>query len=353
MKHLGLLSLSTMNNWLTRLFGKSEEMQEEVAVSAQEAVVEEEIDPQLALNLMHSSDVNNLFYRWLIGQSEQSARPPVPEILGQKILQALEMTIKSEGGGGNLVPRVPAVIPQLLRSLRDENMSAGALSRQIAHDVVLVAEVIHEANSPFYRPAKPIHSLENAVLLLGQNGLRLLIARVAFRPIINLQVGHFTKQVAPHIWMQAELCADACNFLGPEMQADPFESFLSGLMQNVGTIVAFRMIDRGYTGKYLPDSDVYCFAFNQAVRHLSASIARAWDFPHNVVEAIEHLGELEHPVSQSALGRVLQMSDQISKLRILVDHGLLEEDEYFAKLGLNKQALRCLDVLKRRERNAA
>ncbi|MBI3230562.1 MAG: HDOD domain-containing protein, partial [Burkholderiales bacterium] len=199
----------------------------------------------------------------------------------------------------------------------------------------------------------PIHSLENAVLLLGQNGLRMLIAKVAFRPIINLQNGRYTKRVAPQVWSQAELCADACNLLGNEYQADPFESFLAGLMQNVGMIVAFRIIDRGYEGQYLPDSDAYCVAFMQAVRLLSSRIAKAWDFPVNVVNVIEKLGQGDAPISQSALGQVLQVSDQVSKIRILVDHGQLEEDEYFARMGLSKNAIRCLGALRVRERHAA
>ncbi len=219
--------------------------------------------------------------------------------------------------------------------------------------MVLVAEVIHEANSPFYRPAKPIHSLENAVLLLGQNGLRLLIARVAFRPIINLQSGRYVKQVAQHVWSQAELCADACSLLGAAYRADPFESFLAGLMQNVGMIVAFRVIDNGYHGQLLPDSDEFCLQFLQAVRTLSARIAQVWEFPPAVVDGIAHLGEMAHPLAGTALGKVLYQADQISKIRLLVDHGQLQEDEPFARMGLSQLALDALEKLRRRREMVA
>lgn len=340
-------------NWLSRLFGKADNHPEAALAAAQEERLEQsaDLDPQQNLLWMHAADINKLYYRWLIGQS---AAPQQEEtVLDKKILEALRKVADSETGGAAMVPRVPAVIPQLLRSLRDENASAKDLSQQIAHDVVLVAEVIHEANSPFYRPAKPIHSLESAVLLLGQNGLRLLIARVAFRPIINLQSGQFTKRVAPLLWTQAELCADACNLLGQQERADPFECFLSGLMQNVGMVVAFRIIDRGYTGRVLPDADEFCLQFTQAARVLSSRIAKAWEFPPNVVEVIEHFGDREHAVSQSALGKVLYVSDQVSKMRLLIDHGLLDEEEHFVRFGLSPSALHCLDVIKRRLNLAA
>ena len=114
----------------------------------------------------------------------------------------------------DLVPRVPAVIPQLLRSLRDDSMSGADLSRQLAQDVVLVAEVIREANSPYYRPAAPIKTIEGAVMLLGQNGMRMLLARVAFRPIISSQSGPFALQAAPLVWRQSEACALAGQHAG-------------------------------------------------------------------------------------------------------------------------------------------
>ena len=99
------------------------------------------------LRLHHASDVNALFYRWLIGQHEQT---PLPSSNFEKqVLDALEALVRSDMGGANLVPRVPAVIPQLLKSLRDESTSALDLARQISHDIVLVAEVIHEATARF------------------------------------------------------------------------------------------------------------------------------------------------------------------------------------------------------------
>lgn len=331
-----------MKNWISRLFGKGEETSPVVSAPPSQLVRTPEGAPKpvpsaevmRTLRLHHASDVNALFYRWLIGQHQQTPLPSSE--FEKKVLAALEALVKSESGGANLVPRVPAVIPQLLKSLRDENASAIDLARQISHDIVLVAEVIHEANSPFYHPAKPIHNIENAVMLLGQNGLRLVIARVAFRPIINMQTGYFAKLVAPKIWAQSEKCADACKILAGPMKADPFIAFLAGLIQNVGMIVAFRVIDHGYQGKVLPDSDHFCYAFFRLTRLLSARIAQAWDFPPQVIQGLEKLATGEW--TAHAMEEVLFMSDQMGKLRILVDQQVLQEDEHFTINGLSPEA---------------
>src|SRR5205085_8589672 len=111
------------------------------------------------------------------------------------------------------VPRVPSVVPHLLQTLRERDGSMSALARQLAQDPVLVAAVLRIANSPYYRSAKPIGSIEQALLILGQDTLRQLLASVAFKPILNLQSGAVTRRGAPLVWDQSERCGVACHVL--------------------------------------------------------------------------------------------------------------------------------------------
>lgn len=336
-----------MNKWINRLLGIAEKKSELPAVADNSTVFVTDFNTTCAsLSEMQSPDIDidAIFYRWLIGSKASAATGA--GALEKTILDALDELAQSELAGANLVPRVPAIIPQLLRSLRDEHISASELSRQIARDVVLIAEVIREANSPYYHPAKPITNLENAVLVLGQNGLRLLIARVAFRPIINMQSGHFTNLAAPHIWSQSEKCADTCSRLAVKMQVDPFEAFLAGLIQNVGMIVAFRLIDRLYDGNALPESDAFCRALTAHARVLSALIGRQWNFPEQVVNAIESMGRGLPDADKAPLHQILSISDRVSKLRLLVDNQLLGQDEESVLNGLSGTALRCFNQLK-------
>lgn len=114
----------------------------------------------------------------------------------------------------------PEVIPRLLCSLRDEDVSTSELAQQVAQDVVLMAEIIREANSAYYRPMSPVKTVEAAIMMLGQNGLRMLLARVGFRPVIK-QMGAdgFSKRVAPQVWRQSEKCALAASLMAPGLTA--------------------------------------------------------------------------------------------------------------------------------------
>lgn len=283
------------------------------------------------------SDIDALFHRWLTGAA---VRPPVPAS-AQVLLDELERLAQSPGAGAHLVPRVPAVIPQLLRSLRDDSLSAGDLSRMLAQDVVLVAEVIRGANSPFYSPSAPVKTIEGAVMLLGENGMRLLLARVAFRPVISTQSGTLARLAAPHAWRQAEKCAVAANLLAPRLHANPFEAYLAGLMQNVGLIVAFRLFDQLNPDLVLPQSDAFYDALVKHARTLSARIAGMWEFPPAVARAI---GEAGQPISP--LARTLALADRIAKLRMLVDAGQLDERDPGVLADLDETALACYRQLR-------
>lgn len=273
-----------------------------------------------AVSTVAPAELSLLFYRLLAGSPSVEA----PAATEQLILSEFARLVESPRHGADLVPRVPAVIPQLLKSLRDDSMSGAELSRQLAQDVVLVAEVIREANSPFYSPTTPVRTIEGAVMLLGQNGMRMLLARVAFRPIISMQTGHFAHQGAPTVWRQSESCALAASLLAPGSGVSVFEAYLAGLLQHVGLIVALRLVDQIYTGATMPRSEQFCMALLADARRLSSRIATLWEFPPNVAEAIAGSGGAL--AQASPLARVLAHADYLAMLRLLVDGGQVDSE---------------------------
>jgi HD-like signal output (HDOD) protein len=288
-----------------------------------------------------AAEVDLLYYRWLA-----AALPPhAPLEREQRVLDELARLAAAPLAGAALVPRVPEIIPQLMRSLRDDSMNAAELSRQLSQDLVLVAEVYREANRPAYLPryhaGPPVSSIEAAIILLGQNGMRMLLARVAFRPIIGMGSGHHTRRVAPAIWRQSEKCALAASLLAPAMRANAFEAYLAGLMENIGLVVAFRLVDQLCPGDTLPHSDAFIAGLFDGARVLSARIAQLWEFPEAVTQAIEAAGRSEAP----PLARALALGDRLAKLRLLVDSAVLQADDKLVVGGLDPAALACFEKL--------
>ncbi|MEH6435524.1 HDOD domain-containing protein [Massilia sp. DD77] len=304
-----------MKSWLARLFGSASGTAPGTAPAPEPRVPASAAPaaPASADSDPVSGEALDLaFFHWLAGPCAVPALPG-----GALVLDELGRLQARPDAAAELVPRVPAVIPQLLRSLRDEASTAAGLARQVAQDPVLVAEVIREVNSPWYRPATPVRNIEGALLLLGQNGLRMLLARVAFRPVIGSQAGQLARQLAPALWSQSEKCALAASLLAPYHGADPFEAYLAGLMRNVGLVVALRVADQVLPGGALPDDEAFMASLLAAARPLSARIAAAWDLPATVAAAIEGGDSSQPPVL--ALSRALAAGDRLAKLRLLAD----------------------------------
>ncbi|XYJ08744.1 HDOD domain-containing protein [Telluria sp. B2] len=334
-----------MKNWIARLLGGSSTHASPRAggqPARPAAGTGTSAAPAPGTDLDTARALDLAFYRWLAGPARSEA-PPAREAL---ILGELARLAHAPAQAAGLVPRVPAVIPELLRSLRDESISGADLARMVAQDVVLVGEVIREANSSWYRPPTPVRTIEGALLLLGRNGLRMLLARVAFRPVFRLQGGRLAAQAAPQVWSQSEKCAFAASTLAPSFGADPFEAYLAGLVQNVGLVVALRVIDQVEGGAALPDSPAFAFGLLVHARRLAHGIALHWQFPESVAGAILEGERRGDDASASPLARVLATSDRLAKLRLLEDAGAVDADDPLLSAIVGTRLRPCYDRLR-------
>ncbi|MDB5936026.1 MAG: hypothetical protein JWQ01_3370 [Massilia sp.] len=289
---------------------------------------------------------NSLYNRWLFETDGEPGLDTNP--LENQVLEALGAIIGSQQSGSALVRRLPGMIPQLLQSLRSDTFSGAQLSRTISNDVVLVAAVIRLANSSLAGTGTSIGSVEHAVMVIGQEGLRHLITSVAFRPIIDMNSGHFTRTLAPRIWDHSERCAVANRALAESMGIDPFEAFLAALVQNVGLIVSLRIMDQVAKGDKGLGSEIFCAQLARSARVLTCSIGREWHFPENVTRAIGEQGGMKKGAVVSPLGRLLTLTDYLGKVRTLVenDRVLFNDPALFGGLPANSaEAYRALEPI--------
>lgn len=321
-----------MKTWLNRLFGAS---------AAETPPTDADDDDGAQAAAEPAADIDVLYYHWLVWAAAYQA----PAAIERRILDEVAMLSERPEAGAALVPRVPQLIARLLGSLADEEASVQDVSREVAQDVVLVAEVLREANSAYYSPPAPVKSVDAAIMMLGQNGLRMLLARIALRPVVNMQSESLAKRVAPQVWDHSVKCALAASLIAPGMRAGMFESYLAGLMQNVGLMVAFRLCDRFCEDGKVPASDEFGLALLAQSRQLAAAIAAHWDFPEAVCHAISQAGSADAPL----LARVLVQADRMAKLRLLLDAGVLLDDDARASAGLDAFQRRCLGKLGKAE----
>jgi HD-like signal output (HDOD) protein len=287
--------------------------------------------------------VGGAWNAWLYERADEGGLELNPH--EAQVLEALAAILSSQQSGAALVRRMPGLIPQLLQSLRSESFSGSALSRTISSDVVLVAAVIRLANSCYQGTGTAVASVEQAVILIGQEGLRQLITTVAFRPIIDVNSGFYVRRLAPILWEHSERCAIAARAMAPKLGIEAFDAFLAALLQNVGLTVALRTMDQATHGEPLLGSGVFWAQLARDTRKLSVSIAREWNFPERVVKALAEQGGLRKGAVMSPLGRLLMLTDYLGKVRMLVEQAVLEDGDAALMAGLPPDAGECYGLL--------
>jgi HD-like signal output (HDOD) protein len=126
---------------------------------------------------------------------------------------------------------------------------------------------------------------------------------------------------------------------------DPFMAYLTGLMKNVGLIIAFRLLDQECDMPRFRYSRSFQSAFTSVAATLSYRVAQRWGFPPTVVQALQQQAGGSKPVDWAPLGHLLHTADLVAKLRVMVNHMQLKANDERIKGGMDPDAAACFDQL--------
>jgi HD-like signal output (HDOD) protein len=268
----------------------------------------------------NSADVQDAFYRLILGMPDSDVvelRPPE-----QLMLKRFEELCGGERFDITTLPRLPEVLPQLLRLLKSEDSDGIKVSKLIGRDPVLVGEVMRVSRSALYRTARPISSLQHAVVLLGHDGLRRMVTMHVMKPILKGSAGSVGQTAGEQLWDHAERCAQACTFLAKGR--DPFEAYLSGVVSNAGMGAMIRVLNQEASPTLGVFSREFLVSFVRMANHLTLRAAKHWELPLPVVDALREQLELRSKSPSSELGNALAAADHVAMVQMLEESHVIE-----------------------------
>ena len=214
------------------------------------------------------------------------------------------------------LPVMPEVAQALIRTLNDENANVTTVREIIAKDPVLTATLLRMANSAIFGLSRSVHSLDNAITVIGMSQLRaralsFCMAKVFVMPppIDRLE-----------FWRYCMVCAGYARWLASKSGVDEQQAWLTGMMLRLGkwAMAQHNAALMEHVEK-LPRSAGERWAREQKLTGfdegaVTAEISRRWDFPDDVVEALDGaVRPLERP-SFSKLAAILHLAG------LLADH---------------------------------
>lgn len=209
------------------------------------------------------------------------------------------------------IPRLPTVVPKLLRSLRDPDSSARDYVAIINKDPVMSAAVLKLANSAYFNPINVrIGDIERAIVKLGLNGLRSVLSAAVMQPIIQRDSPYFS-QTGKRLWAHSLNTAVACEIVGHARRMERFKAYLMGLVHDIGKITLFSELCKQYklNGDTSPSPQAFIPPLQTHATQLSALIAKDWQLPEDICRALEEQVAIAPGKQVSPLGHLLYQAN--------------------------------------------
>ncbi len=189
------------------------------------------------------------------------------------------------------LPALPKTYQQLKTALSQPNVQATVLADIITRDPIVTAKVLQVANSAFFRLAKPVQTIKQAVNYLGFACIQNLVMSAEVFSEWG-KIPNLPGLDPDRLQENAQQTAAACKALavGTPLVDD---ALLVGLLHDIGYWVLLQECpkDMAHILKLATDTGV---SFEQAERdvigtshaEVGAYLLGLWGFPYEVVEAV-------------------------------------------------------------------
>lgn len=230
----------------------------------------------------------------------------------KKAIEDVRKRLLNDATRSHSIPRLPSVIPKLLRSLRDPNASAIDYVAIINKDPMMSAAVLKLANTVYFsHGSQRITTIETGVVKLGIEGLRSVLSAAVMQPVIARNSPYFS-QFGNQLWQHSLNCAVTCEQIALTQGQEPFKGYLLGLIHDIGMITVFSELCKTLSldRNDAPSYQTFAPLMNELAAPLSHQIAKYWELPEVICHALkeqiglqggDHVGQYAHMLFQANL----------------------------------------------------
>jgi len=141
------------------------------------------------------------------------------------------------------LPPFPQVALRVLDLLSREEMETRQVVEAIRVDGAFAAELLRVANSALFALPQEVKTVQHAVVILGQQGIRSLTMTVALRAYLRRQAGH---EALRKCWHHSLACALIGEELAKYCAVAAEVGYVAGLLHDVGRLGLIAACPRDY-----------------------------------------------------------------------------------------------------------
>lgn len=195
------------------------------------------------------------------------------------------------------LPPSPIVATKLLELLRDPDLKIKDLANAVSLDPVISARIMRMANSAFYDQVMQVKTVNRALIVIGEDGLKNLALEYSLRST-QKTFGLMERK----LWENSIGSAVACRMIADRLSdIDSNEAYLAGLQHHIGKVVMMNRDKELYkevvqiveAGRgQLRDVERGLFAYSHEM--VGAALLDYWNYPKSIVKATLHHHDFEH-----------------------------------------------------------
>lgn len=203
------------------------------------------------------------------------------------------------------IPTMPKVVQGLIATFDAAEINVPHIARLVNTDPVIAAKVLRLANSSYYHRARSVSSINDAVVFLGLDALRMLVIGAGFAGAVKVP-----QSLGRNLyWRFCLHTAVASQFFARQCNEDSETAFTAGLMHAIGEPLMVTSMESEMRGVdeqalFYDHERARCerAAIGFAFSDLGGDLAESWCFPAAVVAAIRTAPEPLEAETFSRLG---------------------------------------------------
>lgn len=215
---------------------------------------------------------------WLLDSSPRKISEPSP--LTGKVLHELENRLADNAL--KELPRQPLTLPTLMRTLASENTTRKEVTSIILSDASLTSQVLQVANSPFFKVGdQPVETVDQAVFLLGLDGIRNVASASVMRPMLSAR-NSTESAFAQRVWRWGLTCARSAELIALTNKQESTSYFMVGLLPALSYLTLRREVQHIFERKFpgqRPSAETYHQAMRRFQWATAQNVAQAWNLP--------------------------------------------------------------------------
>ena len=201
------------------------------------------------------------------------------------------------------LPTMSEVAQSLVRTLHDEKVTVETVGQLISEDPALSAKLLRLANSAQFGLPRGVATTAEAIQMVGLNKVRTLCLGACLNDTFPTVSGLDRKL----FWKSSMACAGYAQWLAVPLGIDGQMAWLTGLMLRLGELlIAQASPDVLREIEQLPqlpgvrwERERHLLGFTET--QITAELARRWNFPMQMVQALHRAAD---PISEQAFSRL-------------------------------------------------